>query len=167
MKTLLLVRHAKSSWADQGLDDFDRPLNDRGKKDAPEMAKRLNEKNIVIDLIISSPAKRARRTAKIFAEELDLKKKEVEFFDNLYMAGPSVFQKTIAALSDKLDTVALVAHNPGITEFANTLTHVRIDNIPTTGVFAIQADTDSWKNFSEAPKSFLFFDFPKSEQGSA
>ena len=77
MKTLLLVRHAKSSWDDPGMDDIDRPLNDRGKTDAPVMAKRLKNKGVRIDTFISSPAKRARRTARYFAEEYHLEKKDI------------------------------------------------------------------------------------------
>src|SRR4051794_9695084 len=76
MKTLILVRHAKSSWDQPGVSDIDRPLNERGKSDAPQMAKRLKERNIKIDLFISSPAKRAKKTAKYFAEEYDQKKDE-------------------------------------------------------------------------------------------
>ena len=78
MKTLILVRHAKSSWEEAGIDDFDRPLNERGKHDAPVMAKRLKNKNIDVDIFISSPAKRALRTAKYFTEEFDVDKKEIE-----------------------------------------------------------------------------------------
>ena len=85
MKILLLVRHAKSSWDTPGINDFDRPLNERGKKDAPEMAKRIAEK-ITIDHFVSSPAKRARRTAKYFAEAFDQKKEDIKLVDELYAA---------------------------------------------------------------------------------
>lgn len=161
MKTLLLVRHAKSSWDAPGLSDFDRPLNERGKKDAPEMAKRLKDKNINIDLFVSSPAKRAKKTAKYFAEAFEVKKDGIQLVDDLYLASPSAFQKTIIELSDKNNAVAIFSHNPGITEFANALTNVRIDDMPTCGVFAIHIDTDSWSDFENAEKKFLFFDYPK------
>lgn len=161
MKTLLLVRHAKSSWAEPGLNDFDRPLNDRGKKDAPEMAKRIKDKGVKIDAFVSSPAKRAKRTARFFAEEYGLDKEAIILAENLYMAGPSSFVQAIAALKDKDDTVALFSHNPGITEFASTLTSVRVDEMPTCAVYAVQVQTDSWKDFENAEKKFLFFDYPK------
>ena len=161
MKTLLLVRHAKSSWDASGISDFDRPLNERGKKDAPQMAKRLKDKAIEIDLFVSSPAKRARKTAKYFAAEFEVKKDGIQFVDDLYLASPSAFQKTITDLSDKKNTVAIFSHNPGITEFANALTNVRIDDMPTCSVFAIHVDTDSWSDFENAEKKFLFFDYPK------
>jgi len=165
MKTLLLVRHAKSSWDAPGLSDFDRPLNERGKKDAPEMAKRLKEKGVEIDLFVSSPAKRARKTAKHFAAEFGIKKEDIQLVDELYMATQGAFQKTIIALNDKNTVAAIFSHNPGITEFANSLTNVRIDDMPTCSVFAVQADTDSWSSFENAEKKFLFFDYPKNPLG--
>lgn len=161
MKTLLLVRHAKSSWDHPGTSDAERPLNERGKKDAPEMAKRLKERGIKLDYIVSSTAKRARRTAKYFAEEFDIKKDDIELTDDLYMATNSAFLKTIAAIDNDYETAALFSHNPGITEFASSLTNVRVDDMPTCAVFAVQAETYDWKNFVNAEKSFLFFDYPK------
>jgi len=160
MKTLVLIRHAKSSWDAPGLSDFDRPLNERGKKDAPEMAKRLKEK-IDIDLFVSSPAKRARKTAKLFAEEYGAKKEDIALVEDLYAATIPAFQKTVVELNNKYNTVALFSHNPGITEFANSLTNVRIDDMPTCSVFAVHADIDKWESFSNAEKKFLFFDYPK------
>jgi len=161
MKTIILVRHAKSSWDDFSMADMDRPLNNRGKKDAPEMADRLLEKKIDIDAFVSSPAKRARKTAEVFSKAYGHKKKEVVIKEELYEAGQNEFSEVIASLPNEDNTVALFSHNPGITEFANTLTTTRIDNIPTTGVFAVQADTNDWKGFSSAPKQLWFYDFPK------
>jgi phosphohistidine phosphatase len=161
MKQLILVRHAKSDWNDPGLSDIDRPLNERGKRDAPAMAHRLLDKKIKIDAFISSPAKRAARTAKIFAEELGAKKKEILFKQELYLASPSTFNDVIAGTDDDFDTIAVFSHNEGITDFANQLTDARIDNIPTCGVFAIKIDSNSWKKFKEAKKEFWFFDYPK------
>lgn len=161
MKTLLLIRHAKSDWADPSLADFDRPLNERGKRDAPVMAQRLLDRKTRIDGILSSPAKRAAKTAKVFAEAFGIKKDKVLFVEELYMAGPEAFYDTIEKAPDKHDTLAVFSHNPGITEFANELTDARIDNIPTCGVFAIRVHTKKWEGFREAGKEFLFFDYPK------
>lgn len=161
MKTLLLVRHAKSDWDDPGLRDFDRPLNERGKKDAPAMAARLAEKNIEIDAIVSSPAKRAAKTAKAFADVFEIKKKHFELKEELYLAAPSVFYTVLEKLDDEYKSVALFSHNEGITDFANQLTDARIDNIPTCGVFAIKADCNKWSDFRDAKKEFWFFDYPK------
>jgi len=161
MKTLILIRHAKSSWDQIGIDDFDRPLNERGKKDAPEMAKRLKEKAIELDYLISSPAKRARKTARYFAEQFGFKKEDINLIDELYGATRSAFSKVVAQIDDKNHAVALFSHNPGITEFASSLTNVRVDDMPTCAMFALQIETDSWKDFSTAEKKFLFFDYPK------
>ena len=161
MKTLLLIRHAKSSWDAPGLTDQERPLNERGKKDAPEMAKRLKDRKIKIDLFVSSPAKRARKTAKYFVEEWDGQKEEIQSEEELYTATPSAFLKTIRELQDKHETVAFFSHNPGITEFANSLTNVRIDDMPTCSVFAVSSETSAWSEFEQAEKKFLFFDYPK------
>jgi phosphohistidine phosphatase len=161
MKILILVRHAKSDWANTSLDDIDRPLNERGKKDAPAMAKRLLDKKIKIDAFVSSPAKRAARTAQLFAEEFGKKKGKIDFIDELYMAAPSAFSAIISKLDKKDEVVALFSHNEGITSFANTLTDVRVDNIPTCGVFAVKADCEKWSDFADAKKEFWFFDYPK------
>ena len=161
MKTLLLIRHAKSSWDDFSLPDIDRPLNDRGKRDAPEMADRLLDKKVEIDAFVSSPAKRARKTAEIFSKAFGQGKKAVLVKEELYEAGENQFAEVVSSLSNGDDVVALFSHNPGITDFANTLTATRIDNIPTTGIFAVQAQTNDWRNFASAPKQLWFFDFPK------
>lgn len=161
MKTVLLVRHAKSDWGDPSLDDFDRPLNDRGKRDAPVMADRLREKKVSIDAFIASPAKRAKRTAIIFAKAYKQSKDDIHFRDELYGAAQEVFYDVIANADNEWESIAIFSHNPGITDFANQLTDARIDNIPTCGVFVITADCDSWSAFRDAGKHFLFFDYPK------
>jgi phosphohistidine phosphatase len=164
MKSLLLVRHAKSEWADPSLADYDRPLAERGKRDAPVMAHRLLDRKIRIDAFVSSPAKRAAKTAKIFAKEYGMKKGKIIFREELYLPSPAAFYDVIASMDNDLDSIALFSHNEGITEFANMLTDARVDNIPTAGVFALKAETDSWKKFREAKKEFWFFDFPKSTE---
>lgn len=162
MKTLLLIRHAKSSWTDSDIDDFDRPLNKRGKLNAPEMAQRLIGHGLVPELVISSPAKRARNTAKLMANEWKYPKQAVLLEDELYLCYAATFLKVITKVDDDFNIIAIFAHNPGITDFANYLTdEIRIDNVPTAGIFAIQADTDSWKDFDMAKKKFLFFDYPR------
>lgn len=161
MKTLILVRHAKSDWSAEGLSDSERPLNERGKKDAPEMAKRLKKKGLKIDAFISSPAKRAKKTAKYFAEEFGVDKDSILIEPKLYGALPSGFETVIASLNDKKDTIVIFSHNPGITDYTNTLTNVHTDNIPTCGIFAVQVTAEKWVDFTKAEKSFLFYDYPK------
>ncbi|PWT95907.1 MAG: phosphohistidine phosphatase [Bacteroidetes bacterium] len=165
MRVILLIRHAKSSWDDSSISDFDRPLNDRGKKDAPEMANRLEERKFSIDRLVSSPAKRARRTAEIFLKELGKNEDELVLKSELYHASPEIFYEVLEQLDDHWHNVALFAHNPGITEFANQLTDaIRVDNIPTCGIFAFRADLNKWKDFRKAKKEFWFFDYPKNSK---
>ncbi|MBN8783543.1 MAG: phosphohistidine phosphatase [Sphingobacteriales bacterium SCN 48-20] len=164
MKTLILVRHAKSDWQDVTLEDFDRPLNARGKTDAPVMAERLRKRGIVPDLFISSPAKRARKTADIFAEIYDIDKKDILFEKDLYLAPPYVFTEVIGRFKDEVNIAVIFSHNPGITDFANILTNARIDDMPTCAIFAVEADIDSWAAFDTAAKRFLFCDYPKKPQ---
>ena len=161
-KILLVVRHAKSSWDIGTLNDFERPLNDRGKKDAPVMAKRLIDKNLPVDAFVSSPAKRAKKTAELFCETYGKPEDAILYISMLYHATTEVFYEVVEQLDDSFNTVALFSHNPGITEFVNTLTdEPKIDNLPTCGVFAIQVQIKKWADFKKAKKEFLFFDYPK------
>lgn len=164
MKNLILVRHAKSDWSAPSLGDFDRPLNDRGKRDAPEMANRLLDKKIKIDAFVSSPAKRAKKTASVFAKEYKKDKDKIIFVDKLYEASPDTFYKVVSELDDDFDTVAIFSHNPGITDFANSLTDARIDNIPTCGIFAVKLKSKHWADFKDGEKEFWFADYPKAGQ---
>lgn len=161
MKILLLVRHAKSDWGNPSLGDFDRPLNERGKQDAPAMASRLHDKGIKIDAFIASPAKRAKKTASIFAKKYKREKDDIIFRDELYGAAENVFYDTVITADNKFDSIAVFSHNPGITDFANLLTGTKIENIPTCGVFAVKADCSTWAAFKDAKKEFQFFYYPK------
>ena len=162
MKMLLIIRHAKSSWANIGEEDFDRDLNDRGKKDAPEMAKRLVDKKISIDAFISSPAKRAKKTCKAFCNVFSADQDKIIFIDSLYHAAIETFYEVIKNLDNDYKTVAIFSHNPIITDFVNTLCKdFKIDNMPTCAVFGVRIDIKTWKDFKNAEKKFLLFDYPK------
>lgn len=161
MKTLLIIRHAKAETSFT-LNDFERPLSERGKKDAPAIAKKISQKNITIDAFVSSPAKRAKKTAELFCKEYGVHDDKIIFISALYHAPAEIFYEVIKHLDETFNTVAIFAHNPGITYFVNTLvTDMRIDNMPTCAVFAVQAAIDHWKDFEKAKKKFLFFDYPK------
>ena len=160
-KILFLIRHAKSSWDDPAVADFDRPLNDRGKRDAPEMAKRLAEKKADIDAFVTSPAKRAKQTCKRFAKQFDVLKKKVVEDRALYEAGREDFYNVISGFKNKWDSVAVFSHNPGITSFINELTENKIDDMPTCGIFALKVNAERWEDFPLAPKEFWFFESPK------
>jgi len=164
MKTLILVRHAKSSHSLGMTNDFDRPLNDRGFREASEMGKKLFKKNIRIDQFVSSPANRAKATAELFVAEYDRKQKEIHFVPALYHADPDIFYEVVSKLDDAFDHVALFSHNPGITDFASTLTTAHISHMPTSSVFAVTTPIKSWKDFPTAEKSFLFFYKPEEKQ---
>lgn len=162
MKTLLLVRHAKSSWDLATLNDFDRSLNERGKKDAPVMAQRLLDRKIDINTFVSSPAKRAKKTAELFCSIFKKDKEQIVFIPALYHASLNTFFEVVTQLNDDYNCVAIFSHNPIITEFVNQLVeNVTIANMPTCGVFAVKTSITKWKEFSTSKKEFLFFDYPK------
>ncbi|MEJ8841380.1 histidine phosphatase family protein [Lacibacter sp. H375] len=161
MKSLFLIRHAKSSWDNPTQNDFDRPLNARGLKDAPVMAKRLLDRKIKIDAFISSPAIRAKQTCSLFMKTFKVDEAAMHLQSQLYLAAPDVFMQTIINIPAAISTAAIFSHNEGITEFANTLTSTSIDNMPTSSVFAVKAEIDNWKDFAKAKKEFWFFDYPK------
>jgi phosphohistidine phosphatase len=165
MKTLFVVRHAKSSWEDISMADFDRPLNDRGQKDAPRMAKRLKGKNIRPDLILTSPANRALTTCKRMAEILGYAADKIKIDRHLYHASEDEILSVISSIKDTHDSVMIFGHNPGLTEFVNILLHEShyVEHIPTCGVVAIVLDINSWTAAKSAEGKFLFFDFPKSK----
>jgi phosphohistidine phosphatase len=157
MKTLLLVRHAKSSHSFGLSNDFDRPLNDRGFREASEMGKKLFKNKTTIDLFVSSPALRAKTTAELFADEYDQKMKEIRFVPSLYNAAQEDFLQAVRSLEDAYHHIAIFSHNPGITDFASSLTRTQITQMPTCSVFTVNVDVNSWKDFALAEKRFLFF----------
>mgnify|MGYP006778548137 CR=1 FL=1 len=161
MKKLFIIRHAKSDQSFFG-NDFERPLNERGRSDAPLMAKRLLDKKYKIDALVSSPAVRAKKTAELFSETLKMPAEEIIFISALYHAPPEVFYEVVSGLPDELDTVAVFSHNPGISYFVNSLNSgIKVDNMPTCAVFVVSADITAWSGFNKAKKEFLFFDYPK------
>ena len=161
MKQLIVIRHAKSSWAHTALTDFERPLNERGERDAPLMGKRLKAYNIFPDAIIVSEAKRTRQTAKRIAGELNFDKEKIELQKRLYHCETEIFLNVIEKLSNDAATAFIIAHNPGITNFVNSLYELfRIDNMPTCGVVGVRFD-GAWKDFHHAEKEVFLFEYPK------
>jgi phosphohistidine phosphatase len=160
-KTLYLVRHAKSSWKDPSLDDAERPLNKRGKQDAPEMGKRLAKAGVRPDLITSSPAVRALTTAQKIAEEIGIKKSKIDVNENIYTFNAEGLLEVIMGLDDKLNTVMLVGHNPATTVLLNELSDADIDNVPTCGVAQLEMNTDSWAKLKKGGAELVSFDYPK------
>jgi phosphohistidine phosphatase len=161
MITLILVRHAKSSWKDAGLADRERPLNKRGKRDAPEMGERLASRKLKVDTIVSSPAKRALKTAREIAKKLDYPKDRIELDDRIYEAAPSELLQVVREWDDARKCVMMFGHNPGFTELANELGTEYIDNVPTCGVVELAFDVKSWKRVGKAKAAKMRFDYPK------
>ena len=166
MKTLYVIRHAKSSWDDPDLEDFERPLNDRGKKDAPRMGKRLKEKNIHPHIMISSPAKRALSTAKRIAKVIEYPKDNIKTKESLYHASDDVILAELQKINDKHNIAFYFGHNPGLTDFVNSLMNEEqdIDNVPTSGVVAFSLPIDSWSQLTWGIGKMDSFDYPKSRE---
>ncbi len=161
MKSLYLIRHAKSSWDNPGLNDLERPLNKRGKQNAPMMGKLLNKLGVLPDLIISSPAKRAISTAKRIALETGYPESNISSNKLLYMAGVNDFIEVIMNTGDKINKLMIFSHNYGITDFANYISESNIENIPTCGVVKIDFDFDSWNKIKKEKGKLVFFEYPK------
>jgi phosphohistidine phosphatase len=164
MKKLFLIRHAKSSWDDPAMADENRPLNKRGKKDAPLMGNILHQQGILPDLIISSPAKRAYSTAKKIAKELQYPKKNIQTVDRLYHSSADTLLEIIRSQPQAIQTLMLFAHNPGLTDLVALLCDNQIENIPTTGVVCIQFHTDLWTEAGKSNGQFVSMDFPKNHR---
>ncbi|WOE70328.1 histidine phosphatase family protein [Hydrogenimonas thermophila] len=165
MRELFILRHAKSSWDDPSLADFDRPLNSRGKEDAPLMGEHLAKLGVKPDIIVSSPAKRAKKTAKIVAEQLGFNPEKIEFRETIYEASPQSLLYLVCQFPENAKRVMLVGHNPGLTELANILGDITIENIPTTGVVGIAFDTSKWEEACRMKGHTILFDFPKKIKG--
>lgn len=159
--TLTLVRHAKSSWDHVGLQDFDRPLNERGLRNAPEMGKRLAKRGDTPDVIISSPAKRAMTTAEMIADEIGFDKNNILREPAIYAAGLSTLVDIVTGIDDGYQSAMLVGHNPGFTELCNYLCAVRIDNVPTCGIVQIKFRTNAWHTIAKHDGEMIDFDYPK------
>ena len=160
MKTLFLVRHAKSSRDEPALPDKDRPLNDRGKRDAPKMGERLAKRGVTPDLILSSPAKRALETAQIIAKKLDYKLKDIVVDDRLYAGAVYDLLNVIHKLGDKPKRVILFGHNPELTEFAHRLSS-EITHMPTCAVAEFTFNAKLWSNIGKAKLAKVALDYPK------
>lgn len=159
-RRLILLRHAKSSHADGNLADFDRPLNERGERDAPIMGRRLLEMGVRPTLFLTSPAVRARRTAQIVAREIGYPKEFLQRESELYLAPPSGIIGVVARQEREFRDVIVCGHNPGLTELANELTGAGVDNIPTCGVAIVELALDDWADLPGARGRLARFEYP-------
>jgi phosphohistidine phosphatase len=163
-RTVVMIRHAKSSWANPLQSDFERPLNDRGEQDAPMMGERLKKLKVLPDIIIASTAKRAKQTAKKVAKAVGYNEEEIQWEEKLYHCIPQVFEEVLYELDDAIKTVYIVAHNPGISAFVNQLSkEFTIENMPTCGVVAASMEMKYWSDFASVDKKVFLFEYPKKE----
>ena len=164
MKTLYIVRHAKSSWGDSSLRDWERPLNERGLRAAPEMARRLKARGVSLDRLVTSFAVRARTTAEIFVAGLGLSEAVLAVDEGLYGASAMDWLRTIQQLDESWQTVMMVGHNPSVTELIQCLGRTDIANVPTCGVLEVRYEGECWGNFGDQVKELqIEFDYPKRE----
>ncbi len=161
LKTIFIIRHAKSSWADMGSRDFDRVLDLRGHNDAPRMAKMLKMEGIVPDLIVSSPAMRAKTTADYFVKEFGYDAQSVDYQKDIYEAMESDINKVVRDLPDSARVVFLFGHNPSLTYFTNLFNEKPIDNLPTCGIVRIDANVEEWSKFNEKNAKVKGLWYPK------
>lgn len=165
MKRIILNRHAKSDWDDSSLSDFQRPLSERGLRDAPMMAKKLAKRDIKIDLVYSSSAERAKTTAEYFIKELNLSENQYFFEREIYGSGVSFIRNIIPSLDNKINSVMFFGHNPDFTSLVTYFTGERIGNLPTCGIAIIKFDISSWSQIHDDNGELEVFDFPKNYTG--
>jgi phosphohistidine phosphatase len=162
MKRLALLRHAKSSWGNGSLVDHDRPLSARGERDASEMGSRLLSRGTEPSLCLSSTATRASTTTKKIVEALNSSHEIIKTDRRLYLASHSDILKLIREQKDTISDLLIVGHNPGLTSLANhLLPDLRLKNLPTTGIVAIESTAQKWSELSQSSLSLLYYDYPK------
>lgn len=160
MKTLYLIRHAKSSWKHANLDDFDRPLNERGLADAPFMAAKMKELGMQVDALVSSPAKRALSTAQFFARELAIPSDRLLTKQALYLPTTHQTLEVINGLSSEWNSVALFGHNPGFSDLLDYLSSGSFD-MPTCAVAKLYFPLNDWNLVSNGGAELVSYHYPK------
>jgi phosphohistidine phosphatase len=160
MKTLFIVRHGKSSWDDPGLSDQDRPLKNRGIRDATLMAEKLKAAGLIPDRILSSPANRALHTAEIFAAILGHAPENLQVSNTLYFSGAEAIIRLVQQIPDSTERLMIVGHNPDFTEIVNSFSSTSLYNLPTAGVVVFEFNTDSWKEISRSRMVNDLYEFP-------
>ncbi|ABG59600.1 SixA phosphatase family protein [Cytophaga hutchinsonii] len=160
-KTLILIRHGKSDWSNNGEKDFDRPLNNRGNMDAPRMGGKLHDMGIMPDLIVSSPSLRTTLTAEYICEQIHYPFEKVDFQEDIYEASVRTLLKVVNELDEKNQTVIIVGHNPGFSYLAEYLSGTVVGNIPTCGIVELTFDLDTWSMVSQNTAKLKNFIYPK------
>ena len=164
LRNICFVRHAKSSWDDARLRDFERPLNSRGKRDAPFMANKMIELHNVCDLVITSPAVRAQTTARIFADAANIAEDGFRMDERLYEASVAEVVAVVQEQDARFKSIFVFGHNPSMTVLANCFAGVDIDNVPTCGVIQAKTMVSSWSDWTPEVSAFVGFYYPKQYQ---
>lgn len=159
MKKLYIIRHAKSSWRDESVDDFDRPLNKRGKANAPFLGSKFKNRDVIPDMILSSPALRAMTTTQMMAKEMKYHK-EIVYDKDIYESSVDTLKKILAKVDDSCSVLFLVGHNPSLNMLAAEYVSFH-ENIPTCGVVEIDFECDKWADISAKNAKLVLFDYPK------
>ena len=165
MKLLSLVRHAKSSWKDSHLSDFDRSLNKRGERDAPRMGRRFASVEPPPDLILASPARRATHTAQLIAEAVGYAAERISFEPTLYLSTPTEMLGVIQGVDDRLAHMTWLYQRRADQHLCDVLAGAKIDNVPTCGIVRMSLAIDSWRSASRGCGTLLDFDYPKRDKG--
>ena len=161
MKQLTLIRHAKSSWSEPGLTDFDRPLNKRGARDAPMMGERLATAGVHFGRMISSPARRALSTARLIAQSIGYPGEQIETEPLFYEASIHALLDYASRLDDQYTKVALIGHNPSMSLLAHRLCPEAPGDLPTCAIVRLECEIDAWRELSPGQASLLELDYPR------
>jgi phosphohistidine phosphatase len=161
LRRLYIIRHGKSSWDHAGLEDIDRPLANRGIRNAGEMAERLQAENLVPQLILSSPASRALNTALIMSKSWGIGPASLQIHDLLYMAYTSDIEQVVAGAPAEITDLAIFGHNPSFTVYANSFLELPLDNLPTAGVVIVTLESDNWGGIGRKHVKETYVDYPK------
>lgn len=161
MKRLVIVRHAKAVKGAARMRDLDRPLTARGEADARELGRRLGRRGVHPDAIVTSPAERARATAKLIARELDFPWSEIRAEARVYLAQPEVLLEIVREFEDRAESVLLVGHNNGLSEFAEDLARDFHESLPTCAAVALDLPADTWRGVRPGKAGLLFYHNPK------
>ncbi len=161
MRRLFLVRHASASMNHDGGSDFDRSLNQRGKRDAAAIGRLLAGMKMNPAAILASSARRAVETAKLLATEIDYLVEQITFDDSMYLAGSGYLLELIQRLDGRLPSAMLLGHNPGFTALINKLGDRQVENLPTCGIYCVEFDTNSWQHVGLQKGKCRFFESPE------
>ena len=165
MKYLYIVRHAKSSWDQVALDDFERPLTDRGHRNAIMLGKLLKEQKIIPDLLLSSPATRAAMTARLISEQIKYSASDIIFDPKIYLASTPLLFDILRKLKNEHKQVMIVGHNPGMTALVNELAVEQVSNLPTCSIYGLRLKIKAWSELSKKCGQKILYEYPKKVGG--